>query len=102
MPDVKNPALTKICAVLPLTLDRVGPVPLPEDEQPERITSVQDAFNRFRPKIDLKLKLPGVDHDFRIQANLGSVDDFSPQRLQDYQPSETNESDRIDFDPRSI
>ena len=50
-PAVRPVPTDTTLAILPMTLDRVGKEVEDEDEQPVRIDSVNDAFEKFKPAI---------------------------------------------------
>ena len=81
-----RPAVRKVptstCAVtMPMTLDRVGREVRSENEEPETVESVQDAFQKFNPQ----LKFSGVagpnETEFQADLLFRSIKDFEPANV---------------------
>ena len=72
---------TRICAVLPLTLDRLGPVKLPELEEPLKVCSLEQAFQLFQPEMDFSLRCEAQGDGFRARHAFRCLDDFLPEQI---------------------
>ena len=89
-----------IClAVLPMTLDRVGQEVPAEEEEPVKVCSTQEAFQRFHPKVRFTSHVSSEKSEFQIEWYFRSLDDFDPARLQEHQPL-TNAKGEVSY-PRN-
>ena len=76
---------------LPMTLDRVGREVADEDEQPERIDSVNDAMARFKPSITFETNAGPEATVFVAELDFRSMKDFSPENIQKKTPGKRND-----------
>ena len=76
---------------LPMTLDRVGREVADEDEQPERIDSVNDAMARFKPSITFETNAGPEATEFVAELDFRSMKDFSPENIPKKTPGKRND-----------
>ena len=81
-PAVRKAPTSTCAAVLPMTLDRVGKEVKSEDEEPTRVDSTADAFEKFKPQLQFKGRAGQEDTEFRAEFQFRSVKDFDPENLQ--------------------
>jgi predicted component of type VI protein secretion system len=90
-PAVRPVPTDTTLAILPMTLDRVGKEVEDEDEQPVRIDSVNDAFEKFKPAIRFET-LAGADAtEFVAELEFHSLKDFAPENIQKRVPGRRND-----------
>jgi type VI secretion system protein ImpB len=77
--------------VLPTTLDRVGKEVEDEDEQPVRIDSVNDAFEKFTPSIRFEAAAGEEATEFVAELEFHSLKDFAPENIQKRVPGKRND-----------
>ena len=68
--------------VLPMTLDRVGKEVADEDEQPLRVDSPGDAFEKFKPSIHFETHVGEESTEFVVDREFRSLKDFEPANIQ--------------------
>jgi type VI secretion system protein ImpB len=78
-----RPAVRKVptstCAVtMPMTLEQVGREVRSENEEPEVIESLQDAFEKFKPKMKFKGRAGAEEAEFQADLRFRSIKDFDP------------------------
>lgn len=76
--------------LLPMTLDRVGEE-CGEDEGPKKVSSLQDAFDAFKPTIDFSANVGDEGTEFKAQIDFRSMKDFDPKRLMTREPGKQND-----------
>lgn len=76
---------------LPMTLDRVGREVADEDEQPERIDSVNDAMVKFKPSIHFETNAGPEGTEFVADLDFRSMKDFNPENIQKKTPGKRND-----------
>jgi predicted component of type VI protein secretion system len=90
-PAVRPVPTDTTLAILPTTLDRVGKEVEDEDEQPVRIDSVHDAFEKFKPSIRFET-LAGADTtEFVAELEFHSLKDFAPEHIHKRVPGKRND-----------
>ncbi len=77
--------------VLPTTLDRVGREVEDEDEQPVRIDSVNDAFEKFKPSLRFETWAGEEATEFVAELEFHSLKDFAPENIQKRVPGKRND-----------
>jgi hypothetical protein len=76
-----------VCMVImPMTFDRVGVEAASEDEDPILVTSVQEAFDQFQPRLSFRGSAGRENMPIRIERSFRCLDDFEPERLRTHQP----------------
>src|SRR3712207_4415197 len=81
-PAVRPVPTDTTLVILPTTLDRVGREVEDEDEQPIRIDSVNDAFEKFKPSIHFEaLAGEGAATGFVAELEFHSLKDFAPENI---------------------
>jgi predicted component of type VI protein secretion system len=78
-------------AILPTTLDRVGKEVEEEDEQPVKIDSVNDAFEKFRPSLRFETSAGEEATEFVAELEFHSLKDFTPEHIQKRVPGKRND-----------
>jgi type VI secretion system protein ImpB len=88
--DVKRqgvrPAVRKVptstCAVtMPMTLDRVNKEVRSENEEPQVVESLQDAFEKFKPQVKFRGSAGEEETEFQADLRLRSIKDFEPNNI---------------------
>ena len=77
-------------AVMPMTFDRVGQE-APEDERPTRVSSVADAFNAYKPKLDFKTNVGEEGTEFVAELEFKNLKDFDPKQIRSREPGKRND-----------
>ena len=77
-------------AVLPLTVDRVG-FEAPEDETPTRVSSVDEAFAAFKPRLDFRTFVGEEGTEFVAELEFKRLADFDPKRIRTREPGKRND-----------
>lgn len=76
--------------ILPMTVDRVGQEAL-EDEQPTKVSSLAEAFEKFRPSLDFKTSVGEEGTEFVAELEFKSLKDFDPKKLMSREPGKRND-----------
>ncbi len=76
--------------ILPMTVDRVGQEAL-EDEQPTKVSSLAEAFEKFRPALDFKTSVGEEGTEFVAELEFKSLKDFDPKKLMSRDPGKRND-----------
>jgi type VI secretion system protein ImpB len=90
-PAVRPVPTDTTLAVLAMTLDRVGKEVEDEDEQPVRIDSVHDAFEKFKPSIRFETWAGEEATEFVAELDFNSLKDFAPENIQKRVPGKRND-----------
>lgn len=77
--------------VLPMTPDRVGREIARVDEEPLRIDSVNDAFEKFKPSLHFETEAGGDATEFVADFEFRGLKDFSPENIQKKTPGKRND-----------
>ena len=84
-PHVRKVPTATCATVMPMTLDRVGADLASETEEPVTVESVQDAFEKFKPKLNFTGFAGEEETEFRAEFQFRSLKDLSPENLQKHQ-----------------
>ena len=81
-----RPAVRKVptstCAVtMPMTLEQVGREVHTEDEEPEVVESLQNAFEKFNPQMKFKGRAGAEETEFQADLRFRSIKDFEPSNI---------------------
>lgn len=76
--------------ILPMTVDRVGQEAL-EDEQPTKVSSLAEAFEKFKPSLDFKTNVGDEGTEFAAQLDFKSLKDFDPKKLMTREAGKRND-----------
>lgn len=81
-----RPAVRKVptstCAVtMPMTLEQASREVRSENEEPEMIESLQDAFEKFKPQMHFKGAAGPEETEFRADLRFRSIKDFEPASI---------------------
>ena len=76
--------------ILPMTVDRVGQE-TDEDEQPTKVSSLAEAFEKFAPKLDFKTSVGEEGTEFAADLEFKSLKDFDPKKLMSKTPGKRND-----------
>lgn len=76
--------------ILPMTVDRVGQETA-EDEQPTKVSSLAEAFEKFAPKLDFKTTVGEEGTEFAADLEFKSLKDFDPKKLMSKTPGKRND-----------
>jgi type VI secretion system protein ImpB len=90
-PAVRPVPTDTTLAILPTTLDRVGKEVEDEDEQPVKIDSVNDAFEKFKPSIRFETWAGEEATEFVAELEFRSLKDFAPENIQKRVPGKRND-----------
>ncbi|MGH9438423.1 MAG: hypothetical protein ACRD22_11140 [Terriglobia bacterium] len=92
-PSIRKVPTSTAAAMMPMTLDRVGKEAESESEEPTKVESVQDAFQKFQPKLSFKGNAGEEETEFKAEFNFRSVKDFDPENLQKHQEIRNEEGE---------
>lgn len=81
-PSVRKVPTSTAAVAMPMTLDRVGKEAASENEEPTKVESVQDAFEKFQPKLSFKGSAGEEETEFKAEFRFRSIKDFDPENLQ--------------------
>jgi type VI secretion system protein ImpB len=90
-PAVRPVPTDTTLAVLPVTLERMGKEVVDEDEEPVRVDSVNDAFEKFKPSIHFETQAGAEATEFVADFEFRSLKDFSPENIQKRVPGQRND-----------
>jgi type VI secretion system protein ImpB len=90
-PSVRKVPTSTAAVVTPMTVERVGKEVDSENEEPTKIESVKDAFEKFSPKLSFKGIAGEEETEFRVEVQFRSVKDFDPENLQKRQEERDEE-----------
>ena len=90
-PAVRPVPTDTTLAILPTTLDRVGKEVEDEDEQPVKIDSVNDAFEKFKPSIRFETWAGEEATEFVAELEFHSLKDFAPENIHKRVPGKRND-----------
>ena len=77
-------------AILPMTADRVGRE-APEDEQPTKVASLAEAFEKFAPRLDFRTTVGDDGAEFAADLEFRSLRDFDPKQIRSREPGKRND-----------
>jgi len=77
-------------AVMPMTVDRVGQE-CGEDEAPTKISSLGEAFEKFKPALNFKANVGDEGTEFVADLEFKSLKDFDPKKLHSRDPGKRND-----------
>ncbi|HYB62051.1 MAG TPA: type VI secretion system contractile sheath small subunit [Methylomirabilota bacterium] len=89
--SVRKVPTSTAAAIVPMTLDRVGKEAATENEDPTKVESLQDSFEKFKPGLSFKGSAGREETEFRVDVEFRSLKDFDPENLQKRQ--ETRNAD---------
>lgn len=81
-PAVRKVPTSTCAAMMPMTLDRVGKEAASENEELTKVEDVNDAFQKFQPKLSFKGYAGAEETEFKAEFRFKSVKDFDPENLQ--------------------
>jgi predicted component of type VI protein secretion system len=90
-PAVRPVPTDTTLVVVPVTLERMGREVLTEDEDPVRVDSVDDAFQKFKPSIHFETQAGEEATEFVADLEFRSLKDFSPENIQKRIPGQRND-----------
>jgi type VI secretion system protein ImpB len=90
-PAVRPVPTDTTLAVIPVTIERMGREVVDEDEQPVRVDSVDDAFQKFKPSIHFETQAGEEATQFVADFEFRSLKDFSPENIQKRVPGQRND-----------
>lgn len=76
--------------ILPMTMDRVGQE-APEDEGPTKVSSLNEAFEKFKPKLDFRTTVGEEGTEFVADLEFRSLKDFDPKQIRSREPGKRND-----------
>jgi type VI secretion system protein ImpB len=77
-------------SILPMTLDRVGQE-CDDSEGPTKVSSLQEAFDKFKPSLDFKTTVGDEGTEFAAKLDFKSLKDFDPKKLMTREPGKQND-----------
>ncbi len=81
-PSVRKVPTSTAAVMMPMNLERVGKEAGGENEEPTKVESVPDAFEKFQPKLDFKGSAGEEETEFQAEFRFRSIKDFDPENLQ--------------------
>jgi len=87
--SVRKVPTSTAAAVMPMTLDRAGKEAGAENEDPTKVESLQDSFEKFKPKLSFKGNAGPEETEFCVDVAFRSLKDFDPENLQKRQETRT-------------
>jgi predicted component of type VI protein secretion system len=90
-PAVRKVPTSTAAVMMPMTLDRVGKDLATEKEDATEVESVNDAFKKFKPKLDFKGYAGKEETEFKSEFRFNSIKDFDPENLQKRQEIRTTD-----------
>jgi len=81
-PAVRKVPTATCAAILPMTLDRAGKEVTSENEDPTKVESLADAFEKFKPGLKFAGRAGEEETEFKADFQFRSVKDFDPENLQ--------------------
>jgi hypothetical protein len=76
--------------ILPMTMDRVGQE-APEDEKETKISTLAEAFQKFKPAIDFRTTVGEEGTEFVADLEFRSLKDFDPKQIRSREPGKRND-----------
>ncbi len=76
--------------ILPMTADRIGQE-APEDEGPTKVSSLSEAFEKFKPKLDFRTTVGEEGTEFVADLEFRSLKDFDPKQIRSREPGKRND-----------
>jgi predicted component of type VI protein secretion system len=76
-----------------MTLDRVGKEVGSEGEQPTRVDTAADAFDKFKPELHFKGTAGEEETEFKADFRFRGIKDFDPENLQKRQESRNEDGE---------
>jgi predicted component of type VI protein secretion system len=73
-----------------MTVDRVGQE-APEDEVPIKVSSVAEAFEKFKPGLQFKTTVGDEGTEFAADLEFKSLKDFDPKAIRTREPGKRND-----------
>ena len=77
-------------AIMPMSMDRVGQE-APEDEGPTKVSSLAEAFEAFKPKLDFRTTVGQEGTEFVADLEFRSLKDFDPKQIRSREPGKRND-----------
>lgn len=77
-------------SMLPMTMDRVGQE-APEDEGPTKVSSLAEAFEKFKPAFNFKTNVGEEGTEFVADLDFRSLKDFDPKQIRSREPGKRND-----------
>ena len=81
-PHIRKVPTSTSAVVLPMTLDRIGGEVSSENEEPVKVESLQDAFEKFKPTLNFRGYLGEDETEFHINCQFRTIKDLEPENLQ--------------------
>lgn len=76
--------------IMPMTMDRVGQE-APEDEGPTRVSSLSEAFEKYKPKYEFRTNVGEEGTEFVADLEFRSLKDFDPKQIRSREPGKRND-----------
>lgn len=76
--------------ILPMTMDRIGRE-APEDDKPTKISSLPEAFTKFKPAIQFSTTVGEEGTEFVADLEFKSLKDFDPKQIRSRTPGKRND-----------
>ncbi len=88
-PAVRKVPTSTAAVMMPMTLDQVGKDLQTEEEDPTKVESVNDAFEKFKPDLKFTGYAGKEETEFKADFRFRNVKDFTPENLQKRQEIKT-------------
>src|ERR1022692_2874609 len=96
-PAVRKVPTSTCATVMPMTLERVGKEVASDKEEPTRIDSVQDAFEKFKPALKFKGNAGEEETEFQADLRFRNLKDFDPENLQKRQEIRNEVTGEVEY-----
>ena len=84
-PHVRKTPTSTAAAILPMTPDRVRKEVAESDEQPIKVENSEEAFQKFKPKVNFKGRAGEEGAEFVADLEFNNLKDFEPDNILKHQ-----------------
>ena len=91
--SIRKVPTSTAAAIVPMTLERIGKDAGTENEEPTKVESLQDSFEKFKPRLSFRGNAGPDETEFRVEADFRSLKDFDPENLQKRQETRNAEGE---------
>lgn len=81
-PHIRKVPTSTCAAVMPMTLERLGREVASENEEPAKVESLSDAFEKFQPGLKFRGNAGEDETEFKAEFRFRNIKDFDPENLQ--------------------
>ena len=91
--SIRKVPTSTAAAIVPMTLERIGKDAGTENEEPTKVESLQDSFEKFKPRLSFRGNAGEDETEFRVEVDFRSLKDFEPENLQKRQETRNAEGE---------